>query len=168
MYVSFQHVQTGVELGEEAAAAEAWVAAFAEGWRAPSGPDAFADHFEPLFQPDIRLIQPPRPPVVGLRAFREDFVRPLFALIPDLHGIVEGWAARGEVIFIELRLEGTLGGRRVTLRSIDRVTLRDGRALERVACFDPSPLLRALMVMPSAWLRLARTQLRQGMRRRLR
>jgi len=36
--------------------AEAWVAGFVEGWRAPTGPDAFAAHFRPMLAPDVRLI----------------------------------------------------------------------------------------------------------------
>jgi hypothetical protein len=70
-------------------AAQAWVLAFAEGWLAPASADAFADHFQPWFDPHIRLVQPLLPALVGQRAFRERFARPLFALIPDLHGQVE-------------------------------------------------------------------------------
>ena len=50
--------------GEPSAAdvsAESWVAAFAEGWRAPSDPEAFAAHFRDLLSPEIRLIQPQLP-----------------------------------------------------------------------------------------------------------
>ena len=73
--------------------AETWVASFAEGWRAPTGPDAFAEHFYKLLAPDVLLIQPQLPTVVGHDAFKEQFVKPVFALIPDLHGEVERWAA---------------------------------------------------------------------------
>jgi hypothetical protein len=62
--------------------ARAWVLAFAEGWLAPASADAFADHFQPWFDPHIRLIQPQLPTLVGHQAFRERFARPLFALIP--------------------------------------------------------------------------------------
>jgi SnoaL-like protein len=152
-------METRVSL-DSASAAEAFVTAFTEGWRAPSEGDAFADHFEPWFSPDVRMIQPQLAPVVGLRAFREDFVRPLFELIPDLHGIVEGWAASGDVIYIELRLEGTVGRRRVTMRSVDRITLRDGKVVERVANLDPTPLVAAVVRTPTVWPRFVRTQLR--------
>src|SRR5947209_10320805 len=117
----------------EESVAEAWVQMFAEGWRAPVDADRFADHFEPWLDPEVRLVQPQVPTTVGLRAFRERFARPLFALVPDLHGTVEGWAVRGENVYIELRLEGTVGNRPVTLRTCDRITLRDGHAVERVA-----------------------------------
>lgn len=45
-------------------AAQAWVLAFGEGWLAPASADAFADHFQPWFDPRIRLLQPLLPTLV--------------------------------------------------------------------------------------------------------
>jgi hypothetical protein len=106
------------------------------------------------------MIQPSVPPIVGRKAFREEFARPLFTLVPDLHGTVENWAASGDLIYIELRLEGTVDKRRFTLRTCDRIKLRNGRAIERVAYLDPAPLLGAVARSPRAWPRFLRTQLR--------
>lgn len=145
--------------GFASAEVKAWVDAFAEGWRAPASPDAFADHFQRWLDPEVRLIQPQTPVIVGHAAFREQFVRPLFALVPDLHGIVEGWAATGETIYVELRLEGTVAGRPVTMRTCDRVKLRDGIAVERLAYLDPMPLLAAIARTPRAWPQFIRQQL---------
>jgi steroid delta-isomerase-like uncharacterized protein len=124
-------------------AAVAWVEAFTEGWRAPADADAFIEAFDPWLADDIRLVQPGIPTTVGKDAFRDTFVRPMFDLIPDLHGTVESWAAHGDVVFIEIRLAGTLAGTPVEWTSVDKVTLRDGIAVERVANFDPAPLLEA-------------------------
>jgi ketosteroid isomerase-like protein len=146
-------------------AAQAWVAAFAEGWRAPASADAFADHFRPWFDPHIRLAQPQLPTLVGHRAFRERFARPLFALIPDLHGQVERTAVGADCAYIELTLRGTLGGRPVALRVCDRTTLRDGLVVERESYFDPLPLLRAILTRPRAWPALARIQRGQRLHR---
>ena len=143
---------------EGRAAAEAWVREFAEGWRAPAGPDAFADHFDRVIDPGIRLIQPQIPTLVGRDAFRHRFVRPLFRLIPDLHGEVEGYAVGDDVAYIELRLAGTLGGRPLAWRVCDRVSLRDGRAIERRTYMDPSPLLLAVLTRPRAWPRFLRAR----------
>jgi hypothetical protein len=140
--------------------AATWVEAFAEGWRAPADADAFVAAFEPWLAPDVRLVQPQMPTMAGMRAFREQFVRPLFELMPDIHGTVESWAARGDVVFIEIRLAGTLGRRRVEWTSVDKVTLRDGVAIERVANFDPAPLLKGVALSPSVWPRFARTRRR--------
>ena len=146
-------------------AAEVFVEAFAEGWRAPGGADQLADHFEPWLDTDIRLVQPGFPVIVGRGGFRERFARPLFALMPDLHATVVGWAVRGNAVYIELRLEGTVGRRAVTLRSCDRITLRDGRAIERVAHLAPGPLLTAVALSPSAWLRVLCQRLAERRRR---
>lgn len=144
---------------------EAWVTAFAEGWRAPTDADSFSDHFERLFHPQARLIQPQTPVVVGHRGFREEFARPLFELMPDLHGTVDGWAESGDVVYIEIRLEGTLGRRKVTIKSVDKVTFKDGLAVERVAHTDTTPLLAAVALTPTAWPKFASAQARMLARR---
>ena len=148
------------------AAARNWVEVFAGGWRAPSGPDAFAEHFRPWLEPDVRLIQPQMPVLVGYEAFREGFARPMFELIDGLHGEVLGWAARGEVLYIEVLLRGSLGGRPVELRSCDRIRLRGERAAERLAYSDPLPLMQASALTPRAWPALLRFQIRQLRNRR--
>jgi ketosteroid isomerase-like protein len=136
--------------------AQAWVLAFTEGWRAPASAEAFADYFEPWFDPHVRLIQPQLPTLVGHQAFRERFTRPLFALMPDLRGRVERFAIGADCAYIELTLRGTLGGRPIAWRVCDRATLRDGSVVERESYFDPTPLLRAILTRPRAWPALAR------------
>ena len=147
--------------------AEAWVAGFAEGWRAPAGADGLVANFEPMLAPDVRLIQPQLPTLVGHDAFRRGFAEPLFTLVPDLHGRVVRWGSRGDDVFIEVELEGSLGGRPVRFTSCDRITLRDGVAIEREAHMDPTPLLLAVVRAPRAWPAFARVQL-AGLRLRLR
>jgi hypothetical protein len=139
--------------------AATWVEMFAAGWASGGPADPFCDHFEPWLDPEVRMIQPQLRPVVGLEGFREQFARPLFELVPDLHGTVEGWAASGDVIYIELRLEGTLGRRAFEIKSCDKITLRDGKAIERVAFLDAAPLLQAVARSPRHWPRFARMQL---------
>ena len=145
---------------EQRDAGEAWVAAFAEGWRAPAGPDAFVAHFHPLLAPDVRLIQPQVPTTHGRDAFEREFVGPLFALIPDLRGEVERWAARDGNVYIELTLHGTIGRRPLSWRVCDRVALRGGVAVERESYLDPSPLLRAVLASPRTWPRFLSLRLR--------
>jgi ketosteroid isomerase-like protein len=140
--------------------AQAWVEMFAEGWANPVDTDTFCDHFDPWFHPDVRMIQPSIPALVGREAFRERFARPLFELVPDLHGTVENWAHSGDAVYIELRLEGRIGGRPFTMHTCDRLKLRDGKATERVAYLDPAPLLKAVVRSPRSWPRFLRAQLR--------
>jgi ketosteroid isomerase-like protein len=140
--------------------AESWVEMFTEGWANPVDAGTFCDHFDPHFQEDVRMIQPSMRPIVGKQAFREEFARPLFELIPDLHGTVEGFSADGDVAYIELRLEGTVGRTPFTMHTCDRITLRDGKAVERVAYLDAAPLLKAVARSPRAWPKFLKTQLR--------
>ena len=141
-------------------AASAWVAMFAEGWSDPVDADSFCDHFDPWFHDDVRMIQPSLRPTVGKAAFREQFARPLFELVPDLHGTVEDWAVRGDTVYIELRLEGTIGRRAFAMHTCDRIKLRDGKAIERVAYLDPAPLVKAVATTPRAWPTFVRSRLR--------
>jgi ketosteroid isomerase-like protein len=140
--------------------AEAFVEAFTEGWANPVDADSFSDHFAPWFHHDVRMIQPSVPTLVGKHAFREEFARPLFELVPDLHGIVESWAASGDVVYIELRLEGAVGGRPFTMRTCDRIKLREGKVVERLAYLDATPLIKAVALSPRAWPRFLKSQLR--------
>ena len=142
-----------------------WVEAFAEGWRAPTDADSFCDHFEPYLADDIRLVQPQLPEVIGKRAFRERFARPLFELLSDIHGTVGSWASTpdgdGEVVLIELTIRAKVGGRPVALHTVDRITLRDGVATERVATLDPLELLGAVIRSPRSWPTFVRARLRR-------
>jgi hypothetical protein len=140
------------------AEAEAWVREFAEGWRAPAEAEQLVRHFERVIAPDVRLIQPQIPECFGIAEFRAGFAEPLFTLIPDVHGTVASWAASGDVLYIELTLRGTLGARPIEIHTVDRITLRDGIAVERVAYFDPVPLLGEILKRPRAWPRFARYQ----------
>jgi ketosteroid isomerase-like protein len=137
-----------------------WVERFAAGWRAPGGPEAFAAHFRSMLAPDIVLIQPQLPTIVGQRSFEEQFVKPLFGLIPDLRGEVERWASRGDTLYIEMTLRGMLAGRQLSWRVCDRLTLRDGLAIERESYFDPSPLIAAVARTPRAWPAFVRLRTR--------
>ncbi|MGA6946657.1 MAG: nuclear transport factor 2 family protein [Solirubrobacterales bacterium] len=144
---------------EKADAAEAWVEMFAEGWAHPVDADSFCDHFDPWLDDEVRMIQPSLRPVVGKRGFREEFARPLFELVPDLHGTVESWSATRDVAYIELRLEGTVGRRRFTMRTCDRIKLRDGKAVERLAYLDATPLVKAVLASPRSWPTFIRSQI---------
>ena len=141
-------------------AAERWLEGFVEGWRAPRGADQFLAHFRPMLAPDVRLVQPQLPTAVGWRGFEQQVVRPLFAILPDIRAEVERWGANGDVLYIELTLRATLGGRPVSWRACDRVTLREGLAIERESYFDPGPLLGALARSPRAWPAFVRAQAR--------
>lgn len=150
---------TVVAAPPEAGVAE-FVDTFDEHWRAGGPADAFVARFAPLMDPEVRLVQPQLPTLVGKDAFRRGFAEPLFAVMPDARGAVRGWSAAGDVVYIEVDVMGTVGGRKVVLRSCDRITLRDGLIAQRVAFVDPTPLLRAVARHPRSWPTFIRTQLR--------
>jgi hypothetical protein len=157
-------MSTATANGTATRTAAEWVEAFADGWRAPTDADSFCDHFDRVLAADIRLIQPQLPAVSGKRAFREEFARPLFDLLHDVRGTVGSWASRAdgdsEVVFIELEIRGRLaGGREVTLNTTDKVTLRDGLAIERVANLDPLELLGGVLRSPRSWPTFIRARL---------
>jgi hypothetical protein len=157
-------VSTATENGTATRTAAEWVQGFAEGWRAPTDADSFCDHFDPLLSDEMRLIQPQLPEAVGRHAFREEFARPLFSLLHEIRGTVESWASRAEgddeVVFIQLTIQAKLaGGRPVALHTIDKITLRSGVAVERVASLDPLELLGGIALSPRSWPTFLRARL---------
>jgi len=137
------------ETTDDAAAAD-FVRRFQETWAAPT-----PERLNELVHADIEFIQPMQPPVHG-HAEAAAFWRHLLSMIPDLTGEVVSWAARGGVVFIELRMRGTLGGGPVEWVTLDRISLEDGKVRRRIAYFDPLPLMRTIVVRPralAAWLR---------------
>jgi hypothetical protein len=156
---------------EHSLSAEAWVEQFRLGWETTRGPEEFAEHFRTLLSPDVRLLSPQLPPLTGFQAFKDSFVKPTFSLIPDVRAEVERWAASDSTasdatIYIEVTLRGTIGRRPLSFRACDRLTLKDGVAVERESYFDPLPLLLGVLLSPSTWPRFVRLQL-ETLRERL-
>lgn len=143
---------------------EAVVEAFDAKWRAGGPAAAFVERWKDLLDPEIRLVQPQVPMLVGYEAFARGFVEPFFTLMPDARGEVIGWATAGETAYVEIEITGTIGRRTVTLRSCDRLTVRGGRIVERVAYVDPGPLLAAVALTPRAWPTFIRMQIDQRRR----
>lgn len=127
--------------------AERVVMAFAEGWKTPH-PHAWDD----LLAVDIALTQPLLRSGVG-RALWQDEVARLLSFLPDLTGEVLSWAGRGNVVFIDIVCTATLGGRPLSFRAVDRLTLGpDGRVTHRESFLDPLPVMTAAVTRPGAWL----------------
>jgi SnoaL-like domain len=133
--------------------AAAFVERFADTWAAPT-----PDRLSRLLHRDVRLVQPLEREVRGLEAVGAMWGRTL-GLMPDLSGEVLRWAERDGFLVIELRLSGTLGGREVSWITSDHIRLEDGLVKERVAHFDPTPLVVALLRTPRVWPRYLRMQL---------
>jgi ketosteroid isomerase-like protein len=126
---------------------EDFVARFSEYWARPS-----VAGLAELLADDVVLRQPLSRPMHGLAAAQRGFAT-TFRRLPDLRATVEGWSATGERVFVEFRLRATLAGRPLEWPVVDRFTLRDGKAIERVSYFDGLPLLARVLAHPSAWWR---------------
>ncbi len=133
--------------------AAGFVERFEAAWANPS-----AEALGALAHPDVRLVQPLEPDVCGAEAVQAMWLRN-FELIPDLRGEVLRWAERDGFLVVELRLSGTIGGRRVEWITSDHIELDDGLVKLRVAHFDPTPLIGAILRSPRIWPRYARMQL---------
>jgi len=124
---------------------------FAKGWERPD-PHAWDD----LLADDAEFVQPLLRSGRGSAVWHEE-ARRLLALAPDLRGDVVEWAGREDVVFVDLRLSATVGGKPLTFRSLDKLRINpDGRVLRREAFFDPLPVALTLLRRPAGWRRLAR------------
>lgn len=73
-----------------------------------------------------------------------DYWQRVFSLVPDLCVEVTGWASRGDVLYIEEMISGTVAGHRLEWPGVLRFVLRGDRAVEAVAHWDSFPLWAAL------------------------
>jgi len=105
---------------------------FKERWGSPGS-------FAALYHPEAVI----RSPVFG-RPVRGcdicDAVARTRSLLPDIRLDVRDWVARGDVLFLEWTIAATFGGEPIGWTGMSRFTLRDGRAIEELVCFDTLPL----------------------------
>lgn len=128
-------------------------------WRAPS-----LDGLDLLLASDVRLVAPITPTTQGLDEGKQVFAR-LFALVPDLTGVVHRWGTTEDGVLIEFTLSGTVGGKPISWHAVDRFVLGDdGLATVRVNYFDSARLLQTLAMRPRAWPALLRSLRRSGAR----
>ena len=145
-------VPTGIVDRVTTSDAHAFVAKFAKFWSDPS-PERLAA----LLHSDVHLVQPLSAPVTGIDAAQKQFHR-YFASLPELTGRVDRWCADGDLVFIEFRLRARIGHAVIEWPNVNRLLLRDGRAIERVTYFDPIAILPTLLRHPSVWWRWWRSR----------
>jgi len=125
-----------------------FVRAFADAWAQPT-----AERLGALLHPDVRLVAPLMKVTVGKAASVEE-MRRLLLLWPDVRIEVERWSGSGDLVFIEIAMRATFAGRPLSVRGIDRITLRDGLVVERVTYVaDPLSMLAILLTRPTGWRR---------------
>jgi hypothetical protein len=118
--------------------AKAFVQNWSKVWR---GRDSDAQLYMELLHEGCPLINPINP------ITREDlpaFVEAVLEAEPDIRVVPTRWAGTDDgSVLIEWVNTGTLHGAPLELRGADRYTLRDGKATEGHAYFDPRPFLDA-------------------------
>lgn len=133
------------------ASVETFVKRFADSWADPT-----PERLISLVHTDAELIQPFSRNVIGHTKIAQWLSR-TFAIVPDLRGEVLSWAYHDDVLFIELRLHGTIGRRSVEWIAVDRITLDGDKVRRRVAHFDPIPLILPIAMSPRTLLAVIRT-----------
>jgi hypothetical protein len=81
------------------------------------------------------------------------FFAGLYVLAPDLKGeaLRSAPTLSGDGLYVELRMSGTLKGRKLTVDVCDYFTFRNGLVVARTTYFDPFPFLLAVLAHPTAW-----------------
>ncbi|OBA92219.1 hypothetical protein A5662_21380 [Mycobacteriaceae bacterium 1482268.1] len=130
--------------------AHPFVTKFTEFWRDPS-PESLPE----LLHHDVVLQQPLAPRVTGIKEAQRQFGR-FCSCLPGLHAEVDCWSGADDLVFIEFTLIARLGRETLAWPTVNRLILRDGKATERAAYFDPLVVLPALLRHPSVgwrWLK---------------
>lgn len=137
--------------------AAGFVQQFREVWAAPS-----VERLEAVTHPDVCYLQPLHPPVHG-REQASAYWRRIFTVMPDLHIDVVNWAvANDNMVYIEFRIVGTLGGNRVSWPAIDRYELDGtGQVRRRILYCDSLPIAGAVL-RPRGLIALLRAGIRIG------
>lgn len=131
---------------------ERYVAEWRKGWSHGAGETCLNEHATTIFDEHTLYIQPLFDAVAGEQGMRRLFGR-IFALIPDMRVELDHWAVKEETAFIEFTITGTVGGRPVQVRGVDRMQLDGDKLVVRESYFDTLPLLIALVTRPRAWPR---------------
>lgn len=117
-----------------------WLQTFITFWSAPR---ANFELLRQLFAENINLIAPGLPTVRGMRRALMLFEQ-MLKQMPDLSATVHRTAFEGGVLFIEMTFSATVSEKPLQWDNVDRFILDNGKALERRAYFDPTPLQSAL------------------------
>lgn len=125
---------------------ERFVERFTEIWADPE-----PDRFPELFHPEATLLHPgmeeplPASEVIG-------YIAGVKSAAAGLHLIPNGWAARGELLYIDWTMHSEVGGEAVAWHGADKCVMRGDRATYIEAFFDTHPL----------WLRVDPSMSRDG------
>ncbi len=135
---------------------ERYVARWREAWSHGAVEPCLSEHATTIRDERTLYVQPLFDAVVGEQGMRQMF-EGVFALIPDLNAQLDHWSVGEGFAFIEFTLTGTLGGKPIQWRGVDRMELEGEKLVMRETYYDPLPVLVAMLTRPRAWPRLVRT-----------
>jgi ketosteroid isomerase-like protein len=122
------------------------------------------DHYARICCEDVLLVQPLMPPMRGRQDAHRRFQR-LFRQFPDLKVTMTRWGLADDSLLVEYVARGTLGGKPLEWRGVDRIAIRDGLIAHRVAYLDWSAVLVKILRRPRGWPQALRSGLRpRGLR----
>lgn len=121
---------------------DSFVERFRQAWDEPQ-PDGFAT----LITPDAVALWPGFEPIRGMDYPKH--IAGLLALAPDLRLEVTEHAETGQLTFISWQASATVNGHPLQWTGVDRLRVRDGRAVEVLITYDTLPLFRALKERPA-------------------
>ncbi|MEU8900541.1 nuclear transport factor 2 family protein [Nocardia sp. NPDC048505] len=145
-----------VDCGDRAEFVEFFREGMAKGER-----DAFIAHFLPRITAASEQRQPLSRSGRGQAGFQRMFTG-VFAVVPDLHGVVHRWGPTEDGVLIEFTLAGTLAGQQIAVDIVDRIVLRAGNFVSNDTYFDPMPLLPRLLAHPLLATRLLLPRFRRS------
>jgi SnoaL-like domain len=129
---------------------ERYVARWREAWSHSAVEPCLNEHATTIRDERTLYIQPIFDAVTGEKGMRQMFER-IFALIPDLSAELDHWIVDDGIAFIEFTLSGTLGGKPIRWRVIDRMELDGEKLVMRETYYDPLAIMIALLTRPRAW-----------------
>lgn len=136
---------------------ERYVARWQQAWSHGREEPCLSEHAATIRDRETLYIQPLFDAVRGEEGMRAMFSR-IFALVPDLRAELDNWTVGAGTAFIEFTLTGTLGGKPLSWRAVDRMALDGEKLVLRETYYDPLPVLVALITRPRAWLRVLGTR----------
>ncbi|MEU6083311.1 nuclear transport factor 2 family protein [Streptomyces sp. NPDC047108] len=117
---------------------ERFLEKFTEIWAKP-----VASRFPELYHEDATLLHPGMPKPIT-RSGVEDYMTTVLAGAPDIHLIPDGWASRGDLLYIDSTVHATVAGQARSWPVVDKIVLRGDKATYIQAYFDSHPLWVAI------------------------
>jgi hypothetical protein len=130
------------------------VRGFVDYWSDPA-PNRFGSF---AWAPDVHLVAPFLEQTIGVTEGYQEMAR-MLSVFDSVVGEVHRWATTPDAVLIEWTMRARVGRRHLEVPFMDRITVRDGLIVERVAFMREFDLFRHVVVSPRAAVRAWRAGL---------